>query len=164
MEFLPTLNLWAKGDAIQGKFMIGFGLLLALCLFFIFKSQNTFFKGMLIPICIITLVCLGYGSFLTYSRPQHIKTTTELYQQNPKETLQKELTKAQTDAKNYGNLIPIWAILIVLTLVAYFIINNEYYKGLSIGFLCLFVGFLLIDSILHHRLKPYLQIVTHLTP
>jgi hypothetical protein len=110
MDFLQGLNLWAKGDALQGKIMVGIGLLLVLALPFLFKSEYTLVKGMLIPICLLMIANLGYGSFLLYSRPKHIATTTKLYQQNPQETIQKEPNKAQTDNKSYAVIRQIWAL------------------------------------------------------
>ncbi|WP_025298812.1 hypothetical protein [Niabella soli] len=158
MDFLQQLNVWAKGDALQGKIMVGTGLLLALALPFLFKKEYPLFNGMFIPICLLVLVNLGYGGFLLYSRPKHVESISKLYQQNPRETVKKELQKARTDNKNYTLLKPIWAMLIIISALAFFFINNEYFKGASLGMICLSVGFLLIDTFLHYRLIPYLEL------
>ena len=159
MEFLQGLSVWAKGDALQGKIMVGVGLLLALLLPFLIKSQNRIFNGMLIPICLLLIANLGYGSYLLYSRAKHIATTTELYKQNPQETIQKELTKMQADSKSYTMIKRVWVVLIVIAVVAFIFLKNDYFKGLALGFLCLSVSFLLLDTFLHQRLKPYVEIL-----
>lgn len=46
MEFLQELSIWTKGDALQGKIMVGIGLILVLCLIFGFKYENPLLKGM----------------------------------------------------------------------------------------------------------------------
>lgn len=159
MDFLQGLNSWAKGDALQGKIMVGIGLLLILTLPFLFKSEYTLVKGMLIPLCLLTIANLGYGSFLLYSRPKHIEITTKLYRQNPRETTQRELSKMQTDNKSYAVIRQIWAVVIIVSVLAFFLFQNEYFKGVSLGLLCLSAAFLLLDTFLHYRLKPYLEIL-----
>ncbi|MCW3160170.1 hypothetical protein [Chryseobacterium oryctis] len=161
MEFLRALTVWAKGDAQQGKIMLGIGLLLVLFLYLILKSENQLLNGMLIPVGLLLIGNLGYGSYLLYSRAKHIATTTELYQQNPKETIQKELTKMQADSKSYTMIKRVWAVLIVISVIAFFFLKNDYFKGLALGFLCLSVSFLLLDTLLHQRLKPYVEILTN---
>ncbi|SHL10197.1 hypothetical protein SAMN05444407_102245 [Chryseobacterium contaminans] len=159
MDFIQELNLWTKGDVFQGKVMVGLGLLLVLTIPLLSKKENTLSNGMLIPISLLLLVNLGYGSYLLYSRPKHLELVTGSFHINPKEALQAELAKMQADNKNYARLKPIWAVLIIVSVIASFLIKNDYYKGISLGLLCLSVGFLLIDSFLHHRLDNCLKIL-----
>jgi hypothetical protein len=159
MSFIPYTKEWVKGEILQGKVMVVAGLLLVLCLFFIFKNENTVLKGMFMPIALLMVLNLGYGSFVLYSRPKHLEVISKLYQQNRQEAIQKELIKAQADNKNYTTIKPIWAIFIVTSTIIFFFIKNEYYKGLTLGLIFLFVSFLLIDTLLHHRLKPYLEVL-----
>jgi len=161
MYFLQGLNSWAKGDALQGKIMVGIGLLLVLTLPFLFKSEYTLLKGMLIPLCLLTIANLGYGSFLLYSRPKHIEITTELYQRDPQKAIQKELDKMQVDNKSYTVIRQIWAVVIIVSVLAFFTLQNEYFKGLCLGLLCLSVVFLLLDTFLHYRLRPYLEFLAN---
>lgn len=157
MDFGQQLQVWAKGDALQGKIMIGIGLVLTLFLLFTLKGNNSLLKGMLIPLSLLAIINLGYGGFLAFSRPKHMQTTTELYQKQATQIIQKELNKSKKDNKNYSNLKPIWTALIVVSLGLFFLFAKEYYKGLSLGLGALFFGFLLIDTLLHQRLKPYLN-------
>jgi len=156
MDFTEQLTIWAKGDAIQGKIMLGIGLLLLLGLFFIVKSNNELLKGMLIPLTLLTLINVGYGSFLSFSRPNHLKQTHEQYKVNQSQVIAKELTKANRDSKNYTVIKPIEIILLIVSAFLYFAFSKEYYRGLSMGLMVFFVGTLFLDTLLHQRLQPYL--------
>jgi hypothetical protein len=156
MNFTEQLAIWAKGDAIQGKIMLGLGLFLLLGLIFMVKSDNALLKGMLIPLTLLTFINLGYGSFLSFSRPNHLKQTQEQYKVNPSEVITQELTKAKRDNKNYAVIKPIEIILLIVSALLYFAFSKEYYRGLSMGLMVFFVGTLLLDTLLHQRLKPYL--------
>jgi len=162
MEFLQELSIWTKGDALQGKIMVGIGLILVLCLIFGFKYENPLLKGMFIPICLLTAASLGYGSFLTYSRAKHLNTVTEQYRHNPKETVKMALGKAQSDHKIYIILKIVWSALLILSVLIFLFTVKEYYKGLILGLFCLFVGFLLIETFLHSRLTHCFENVSRL--
>ena len=163
MDFIQQLQVWAKGDALQGKIMVGIGIVIAICLIFILRSDQSMLRGMLIPMGLLLVANLGYGGFLSFSRPNHIQSTIELYNQNPAQAVGKELAKAETDHKSYSALKPIWAVLIVVAIVLYFVLSSAYYKGLSIGLAGMFLGTLLIDGFLHQRLKPYLAVLRELS-
>lgn len=162
--FINGLNAWAKGDALQGKMMVGMGILLSLLfLRYIFNSDNALIKGMMIPIGIVIFVNLVYGSVLSFSRPKHIVTTTSSFHADQQQTIQKEKIKMQNDNKNYTLLKRIWAVLIMVCGIAFFVLKSDYTKGLSLGFLFLFASFLLLDTLLHQRMKPYLHILNQYT-
>ena len=82
MDFMKQLQIWANGDASQGRVMVVVGILLSIAAILILRGDNPILKGMLIPMGLVILVNLGYGGFLAYSRPQHITKTQELYSQN----------------------------------------------------------------------------------
>jgi len=159
MDFEQRLRTWANGDSLQGKIMLGIGILLAIYLAFIYSSEAPLLRGMFIPIVLLMIITLGYGGFLAFSRPKHITTTLESYQQQKEQTIEKELKKAQTDNKNYTMLKPIWTILVVVSIILYFVLSQEYYQGLCLGLAELFIGAFLIDNFLHRRLQPYLSLL-----
>ena len=163
MDIVEQVNLWAKGDALQGKIMFGLGIVVAICLIGIFKADNSILKGMIIPLSLLLLANLGYGVFLAGTRVNHAIMVTQNYEGNPQEVISKELVKAERDNKNYSAAKPIWAVLILLSLGMYFFIDREYYKGLSIGIMVLCVALIIIDTMLHHRLKPYLETLRELS-
>jgi len=163
MDLIKHTTEWAKGDALQGKILLFTGLLLIIACFFILKNDNSMLKGSLIPLALLLIFCAGYGGFLTFSRPGHIIKTEKIYAENPQQAVETELIKAERDNKAYSMIKKIWPVLIILTAGIYFLVSTDYLKGLMIGLLVLFVAGLVIDTMLHHRLEPYLKVLRELS-
>ena len=159
MDFLKQLKIWANGDALQGKIMATAAILTGLVLIFILNNDQVFLNGMIIPLSLLLIANLGYGSFLLFSRPKHLITTQNLYKENSKEAIKKELEKAMNDHKAYSILQYVWIGLMIVSVVLWFVLSGEYYKGLSIGLIIMSIGGFLIDTFLHRRLKPYLMVL-----
>lgn len=158
MDFIPHLQTWAKGDISQGKWMIGiaFLILLPLCLLLI-KTNNSLQKGMIIPLCLLFMLNVGYGSYLLISKPKYVTERTAQFQLNAEETIKNEVGKIKADDKSYTMTKYVWAGLLILSVVCFFIFNKYYFQGLSLGFAIMFLGMLLIDVFLHHRLEKFLS-------
>jgi len=158
MDFIQNLQTWTKGDITQGKWMIGiaFFILLPFCILLI-KTNNSLQKGMLIPLCLLFLMNVGYGSYLLISKPKYVTERIVQFELNAEETIKNEVTKIKVDDKSYTMTKYIWAGLLILSIVCFFVFNKDYFQGLSLGFAIMFLGMLLIDVFLHHRLKLYLE-------
>jgi len=152
---LEYTSTWAKGDAFQGKVMIAVGLIILVAFILIIRSDDSLYRGALIPLGFLLAILIGYGSVLAFTRPTHLKTTTQLYNESPKEAITKEYNKASTDHRNYSMLKKVWPVLILISIGGFFFVSTNYYKGLSIGLGVLFLTALIIDTTLHHRLLPY---------
>lgn len=61
MDFIEYINTWVKSEVLQGKIMIGFGVLFLIVFISIIKSQNEFLRGALIPLGLLVFVLIGYG-------------------------------------------------------------------------------------------------------
>jgi len=157
MDLLEHTAQWAKGDMLQGRIMLGIGLLLLVAAVAIFKSNHLFFKGTLIPLGLLLVIMMGYGGFLAFTRPGHLQKVELLARENPQEAFNAEHAKAEKDNKAYTMLKPIWIGLILVTAGLYFVFPTYYLKGLSAGLISLFLAVFIIDSALHYRLAPYLQ-------
>lgn len=83
MDFTLHLQTWTKGDISQGKWMIGLAvfILLPLCILLI-KTNNSLQKGMLIPLCLLFVMNMGYGSYLLISKPKYVAERTAQFQLN----------------------------------------------------------------------------------
>jgi hypothetical protein len=99
MNFIEYENTWVKSEVAQGRIMIGIGVLLLLVFFIILRNQNELFKGALIPLSLLLLILIGYGSYILYSRPAHAKESISLYEQSKEEAIEKEKTKHINDNK-----------------------------------------------------------------
>lgn len=159
MDFTKQVQNWAKGDAQQGRVMVGIGLIAAVAVYFIYTNESSLINGMLIPAILLLPMNLGYGGFLAATRVKHGQSAIALYQKNPKEAIQQELEKAERDNKAYTMAKPIWLVLIVVSIILFFVFSNDYYKGLTIGLVIMFLTVYFIDSALHKRLQPYLNVL-----
>ncbi|MCP4521393.1 MAG: hypothetical protein GY827_06840 [Cytophagales bacterium] len=157
MDFIKYTTEWVKGEVFQGKIMIGIGILLLVGAIAIFKSEHEVLRGTLIPLGLIIIALLGYGGFQIAGRPAHIDKVNTIYQQNPKEAIEQEYNKAMKDNKAYSTLKPVWAGLIILSVILYFIFSSYYFKGLAIGGVALFLSLLILDTTLHYRLQGYFK-------
>lgn len=160
MDFITHLQTLTKGDIIQGKWMIGIAVFILLpVVVFLMKSSHSLQKGMLIPMILLFLMNAGYGGYLLFSKPKYAEERTAQFQINTDETIKTEAAKIITDDKSYTMTKYIWAGLLIVSIICFFIFEREYFEGLSLGFAVMFLGMLLIDSFLHNRLKLYLAIL-----
>lgn len=156
MELIQHTTLWVKGEVTQGRIGVGLAVL-SIFLFFYFASfQQTFYKGMIFPIVLIQLVLLGYGGFQLVKRPSHIDKVAQGVQLQPDETLKKELLKSQNDDRVYSKLIPTWAALLGVSLILFFVLKSDFWRGMSFGFVIWFSVAFVFDNFLHQRLRVYL--------
>ncbi|SHE76207.1 hypothetical protein [Pedobacter caeni] len=157
MDFIQQLQIWVKGDVTQGKMMVGTAIVLLLpVLIGIMRSSNTLLQGMLIPVGLLLVMNLGYGSYLLLSRPKALVQIETQFRKDPEKTMKHELTRAKTEDKSYGLSKSVWAVLMVISAVLYFVFTKNYYKGLALGLIGMFFGMLIIDAFLHDRVKQYL--------
>ncbi|MBC8181575.1 hypothetical protein H8E88_10675 [candidate division KSB1 bacterium] len=157
MELLKYITEWIKGEVFQGKVMIAIGVMLLIGGIMILKNGNELLSGTTIPLAFILLIFFGYGGFMAFGRPAHLDKVTVAINTNEADTIKMEAEKAQKDHRMYSILKIIWSILIVVAVGLYFIFTKDYYKGLAIGLIALFFATLVVDTVLHHRLKIYQQ-------
>ncbi len=157
MEIITHTTQWVNGEVLQGKITIALSIIFAIALLYFFNLQQSFQKGMIIHISLYLLVLLGYGLFQVTQRPAHIETVSQGMQTNPQETIRAELEKAQKDSKTYATVKMVWVVMIVVLAILFFMIKNDFWKGLTLGSILFFAGMFIFDSFLHQRLKPYLS-------
>ncbi len=162
MELIKYTSEWVRGEVFQGKIMLLIGAILLIGGIAILRSEHEILRGALIPLGVVILIFLGYGGFQTFGRTAHLKKVESIYAQNRQEALTTEYEKATKDATSYKTLKIIWTILIIASAIMYLLMSGEYYKGLAIGIIGLFLTTLIVDSILHYRLDVYLKNLTEL--
>ena len=147
MDFVHQLEFWEKGELLQGKIMIGWGILFLIAFIWIFRSQNEFLRGALLPLALLMLVLIGYGGYILQSRPAHTKQSIALYQESKEEAIAKEIEKHTNDNKVGKALIKyVYPSLIIVSALVLLLTSNLYYKGMVIGFVLLFVAAFIIDN------------------
>ncbi|WP_306844243.1 hypothetical protein [Chryseobacterium lathyri] len=158
MNFIEHVTVWAKGDALQGKWMMGISLLVVVpVLFSLIKNGNYLQKGMILPLGLLVVLNLAYGGFLLSSKPKYPAEMEKLYHQNPSLTFKQEYEKVKGFDKSYTLTKYLWTALLTLSILGYFGFSQEYFQGLFIGFALMFFGLLIVDVFLHSRLKLYLE-------
>ena len=157
MNILQHTEEWVKSEVFQGKIMFVIGILFSIAFISIIKSQNVLLKGTLIPLGFMLVILFGYGGFQILKRPTHLLKVKETYHQNSQKAITAEYEKTIKDHKNYSMLKKVWVVLIILSAIAFLLFSKEYFKGLSIGLIALFLTTLIVDSILHQRLLAYLE-------
>ena len=146
MEFTTYMNAWVKSEVAQGRIMIGLGVVFILAFYGIFRGQHELLKGALIPLALLILVLIGYGSFILFDRPAHAKESIALFESSSVEGIEKEQAKHINDNKAGKTLMRfVYPSLILVSGVLLFVLPSFYYKGMSIGFLVLFAATYIID-------------------
>ena len=146
MDFIEYANNWAKSEVTQGRIMIAIGILLLFAFFWIFRSQHELLKGALIPMGLLILILIGYGSYILNSRPAHASQSISLYQQSKVEAIEKEKIKHINDNKAGKTLMKyVYPGLILLGAISLFFITSAYYKGMALGFILLLASTYIMD-------------------
>lgn len=134
MDFIHQLHIWAKGDIVQGRWMLGIAILLLMpILIMIIKSNNLLLRGMLIPICLLIVMSIGYGGFLLLTKQKFVERTEANFRQIPEKTLANEIERLKAGYKSYTLLKYIWIILLAFSVVFYITAVRDYYRGLALG-------------------------------
>ena len=163
MELIQHTENWVSGEVFQGKVMLAIGIACLIAWIAIFRSEHTILKGTLIPMALMLVVFLGYGGMQAIVRPKHTAKLQQLMEQNGvEEALKHETEYLKGGDKAYSTLKPIWAALIILSVVLYFVFKTDYLKGLSIGLMALFLTLVVLDTTLQYRLSKYLNAIQSL--
>lgn len=157
MAFLQHLHTWTKGEITQGRWMLVFAVLLLPIIVCVIKKSHSLQKGMTIPLILLFAIQVGYGSYLLLSRSKQQQQIEKQFQQNQQQVITTQLSKAEKDSTNYTRLKYAWGVLTIISLIGYFTFSTDYYKGLNLGFAIMFLALLTTDTLLHQRLKIYLE-------
>jgi len=146
MDFITYINTWVKSEVMQGRVMIGIGVLLIFAFFAIFRGQNELLRGALVPLGLLLLVLIGYGSYILQSRPAHAKKSIALYKKSKVEAFEQEKIKHINDNKAGKTLMRyVYPGIILLSAIILLLISSSYYQGMALGFILLAVGIYIMD-------------------
>jgi len=163
MNFVAYANAWSKSEVTQGRMMIGIGVVLLVVLYNIIRSQNDLLKGMLIPLGLMVIVLIGYGSYIIYSRPAHVKASIILFEKSESEAIEKEKLKHINDNKAGKSLMKfVYPTLMILSTILLLIFSNPYYKGMALGFVLLFISTFIIDYGFVSRSDAFISFLNNL--
>jgi len=162
MDIIKHTSQWVNGEVLQGRIGLGTGIVIAILFFYFANFQQSFYKGMIVPFILLQLVLLGYSSFQMVMRPNHIKKVEQYLTVSREKAIHAEFEKSQKDDKMYSKLRLVWVGLFVVSLILFFLLANDYFKGMSLGFVVFFIVAYTFDTLLHLRLKTYLLALQNL--
>ena len=163
MIFLQQMQLWTEGDVLQGRWMIGIALIVLLpSILLVFKNDNPILHGMWIPLFLLLLMNIGYGSYLVLSKPKSMKQTQVQYEKNPTQTVEIVLRNMKQADKSYRITKLLWATFMAISVMLYFVFTKDYFRGLTLGLMIMFFGMLVIDTLLHQRVKQAMETINHI--
>jgi len=161
MDYIEYANNWAKSEVEQGHIMIGAGVVLLVLVFWMMKGENDLFKGMLIPLGLLTVVLIVYGGVIIYGRPAHAKQNIELYMQSKSKAIEKERAKHINDNKAGNTLMKfVYPGFIILSALMLFFVTSTYYRGMAIGFIVLFAATYVMDNGFVTRSNKYIEFLS----
>ena len=162
MDIIKHTTQWVNGEVLQGRIGLGIGIVIAISFFYFANFQHSFYKGMIVPFILLQLVLLGYSSFQMVMRPKHIEKVEQYLTVSREKAIHAEFEKSQKEDKVYSKLRLVWAGLFVVSLILFFLVANDYFKGMSFGFVVFFIVAYTFDTLLHLRLKTYLSALQNL--
>jgi hypothetical protein len=157
MDLLKHTIKWVNGEVLHGSIGLGIGILIAIAFLYSANFQQSFYKGMILPFVLVQFLLLGYGSFQILMRPKHSAKVEQSLSENPQMALKAELKKSLKDDSVYSKIRFFWAVLFVLSVILFFALANDFFKGMSLGFAVFFIVAYTFDTLLHLRLKTYLS-------
>ena len=126
--------------------MVGMGVLMVAIIVSILRSQNELLRGAIIPLSLLLLILVGYGSYILYSRPAHARSSIALYQQDRATATEQEKSKHINDNKAGKTLMRyVYPGLMLLSVLTLLVMSSPYYRGMALGFVLLFVCTYVID-------------------
>jgi len=159
---LEHTNNWVKGEVTQGWVMLIGGIVMAIACYYCWKADSAIIRGMLIPLILVMLIFMGYGSSLIWGRPGKAKALTTAYQQNERMTVQEEIQRLTKEGGTYSMTIKGWVVTIIVGIALYFLLSAGYYKGLGMGIAFLGLMALITDLFLSKRAANYLELIQNL--
>lgn len=146
MSFNQILQIWLKGELLQGKAMIIIGLVLLLAVIAIFRSHNELLQGAILPLGLLVLVLIGYGGYILQSRPAHVLKSEALYKTSPSEAITREVKKHTSDNQIGNTLLKVYPSLVIVTIVALMLLSSAFHQGMALGFTLMLLAALIIDN------------------
>ncbi|MBO9490368.1 hypothetical protein J7384_08345 [Endozoicomonas sp. G2_1] len=162
MNFNQILQIWLKGELLQGKVMIIVGVLLLLAAIAIFRNQNELLRGTLLPIGFLITVLIGYGGYILQSRPAHVAQSEALYHSSPIQAVAREIDKHTSDNQIGNTLLKIYPVLAIIAIVVLMWLPSGSYRGIALGFTFVFLSALIIDNGFVTRSNAVIQAISKL--
>lgn len=158
LDFIQHTIAWCKGEVLEGRLILLFGLLMLVVGVALWLSGTTpHAKALVIPALIISLLSIPTGLNLSWKNARNIAVYQQAYAQNPDQFVQQE--KQRTD--NFIQWYPYtrWGMgaVTVVGLALLLLLASPTGKALGLGLVLLALAVLVIDYFSEERAGIYYQ-------
>ena len=152
-----TIN-WYNGEIFEGKFIIGFGVLLIIsALLFYYLGSTPAPKALLIPFLVIGCIFSAIGSNMVYSNTQKIPQAQSSFSQNEKQFITSEIKRVQDFQYLYPLSIAISLGCFLIANGLLYFVKNIHGQAIAISLILFGMAFATIDYFSKERATIYYQ-------
>ncbi len=149
---------WYIGEIFEGKFILGFGiiLLISALLFHIYGNMPSA-KALLIPLIVIGLFFTSVGVGGIYSNSKKIAKVEENYQQNNQAFVDSEIKRVEDFQYLYPMSIAISLACFLIAIGLLYFVKNIHWQAIAIALILFGSAFAAIDYFSKERANIYYE-------
>lgn len=158
MDFIShTLN-WCKGEIFEGRIVLLFGLgLLIISILFWRYGETPSAKGIIIPLVLIAVLCIGAGTTMNFSNQNRIEQFQKEYTEDAQRFKEKEKMRVETFMKVYLPIKIAMSLFILSGLFVLFFSGSFYWKSIALGLILCGFGGICLDHFSEERAIIYYE-------
>lgn len=149
---------WYNGEIFEGKFILGFGiiLLISVLLFRIYGNMTTA-KALLIPFIFIGLFFISVGAGGLFSNSKKIAKVEESYHQNKQDFINSEIKRVEDFQYLYTMSIAISLFCFLISIGLLYFVKNVQWQAIAIALIIFGTAFAVIDYFSKARADFYYE-------
>ncbi|MGL4363926.1 MAG: manganese efflux pump [Bacteroidales bacterium] len=152
-----TFN-WYSGEIFEAKFILGFGLFLALvAVLFYYIGKTPASKAIVIPFLTLAVVIVFIGSYMIYSNSQKMETLQAQHDTNPIQFQQDEIKRVEDFQYLYPMSIAISLVSFLVALGLLYFVKNIHWQAIAVTLIFFGATFGVIDYFSKERATIYYE-------
>lgn len=158
MDFFQNTANWIKGELLESKLIIAFGLLTILIGVLFWKMGSTpNAKALLIPLLIVGGIYFSIGGNMLFSNQKRMTQMQQNYKQNKTEFIKAEKKRVEDFQYQYKISKIIATLFFSATIFIFWYTKNPTWQGISIGLALFGLAGLVVDYFSEERATIYYQ-------
>lgn len=158
MEFINHAINWCKGEIFEARMIFFFGLLVTIVALAFWKfGTTTYAKSIFIPLLVVGLLFVIFGTTIQIINKKRISTFTEAWQEDQVAFVKSEKERTESFMKVYPILFYSFSTIIVAGVICFLFWGSP--TGRSIGLAFILFGFTatFLDHFSQERGQGYLE-------
>lgn len=152
-----------KAEKYESVFFIAIGLIaIALSIYFWRSLQVPFYKGAAIPMTVVALIQLTVGMTIFVRSPKDIERVEKIIATEKTRIQTEELPRMDLVMKSFATYKYIEIALIVAGALLFFVLKDDFWKGVGVGLLVQAGLMLALDFVAESRGSQYIQYLKQL--